>query len=124
MQSLRTTSNAREFETRLRALRNTRTLLDAIDIAEISALRDRIDECDEIARIIISAMDVNSTAQCVASSVENALLALDHFATERGEIYDSTTTNDGSVDGWGWDPDCDSEDSMSWRVTIRIGGGA
>jgi hypothetical protein len=119
MQSLRDTNDAREFETRLRSLRNTGRQLDAIDLAEISALRDRIDECDEIARIIISSMHVDATAQCVASSVENALLAVDHFAVARGEQHDSTTTNDGSIDAWGWN-DKTTDGEMSWRATIRI----
>jgi hypothetical protein len=119
MQCLRTTTDAREFEIRLRALRHTGRQLDAIDIAEISSLRTRIDECDEIARIVISSMHVDATAQCVASSVENALLAVDHFASARGEQYDSTTTNDGSVDAWGWS-ESTREGDMNWRVTIRI----
>ena len=119
MQCLRTTTDAREFETRLRALRNTGRQLDAIDIAEISALRNRIDECDEIARIIISSMHVDATAQCVASSMENALLAVDHFATARGEQSDSTTTNDGTIDAWGWSDET-PDGEMSWRATIRI----
>ena len=119
MQCLRTTTDAREFETRLRALRNTGRQLDSIDIAEISALRNRIDECDEIARIIISSMHVDATAQCVASSVENALLAVDHFAVARGDNYDSTTTNDNTIDAWGWSDET-PDGEMSWRVTIRI----
>jgi hypothetical protein len=119
MQCLRTTTDAHEFETRLRALRNINTQLDAIDIAEISALRNRIDECDEIARIIISAMHVDSAAQCVASTVENALLAVDHFASARGENYDSTMTNDGTIDAWGWTHET-PEGEMAWRCTIRI----
>lgn len=119
MQCLRTTTDAREFETRLRALRNTGRQLDAIDLAEITSLRNRIDECDEIARIIISSMHVDAAAQCVASSVENALLAVDHFASARGESYDSTTTNDGTIDAWGWSDET-PEGEMSWRCTIRI----
>jgi hypothetical protein len=119
MQCLRTTTDAREFETRLRALRNTGRQLDATDIAEIAILRNRIDECDEIARIIISSMHVDATAQCVASSIENALLAVDHFAAARGEQHDSTITNDGTIDAWGW-TDETPDGEMSWRVTIRI----
>ena len=119
MQCLRTTTDAREFETRLTALRHTGTQLDATDLAEISALRNRIDECDEIARIIISSMHVDAPAQCVASSVETALLAVDHFADARGDNYDSTTTNDGTIDAWGWS-ESTREGEMSWRATIRI----
>lgn len=119
MQCLRTTTDAREFETRLRALRNTRTQLDAIDLAEISAMRNRIDECDEIARLIISASNVDAIASCVASTVENAVLAVDHFASARGEQYDFTTTNDGTIDAWGW-AEQTPEGEMAWRVTIRI----
>ena len=119
MQCLRTTTDAREFKTRLTALRHTGTQLDATDLAEISALRNRIDECDEIARIIISSMHVDAPAQCVASSVETALLAVDHFADARGDNYDSTTTNDGTIDAWGWS-ESTREGEMSWRATIRI----
>lgn len=119
MQTLRDTTDAREFETQLRALRNTQTQLDAIDLAEIVSLRNRIDECDEIARIVMSAMNVDAIANCVASSVENALLAVDHFAQVRGEQYDSTTTNDGTIDAWGWSDET-PEGEMSWRCTIRI----
>ena len=119
MQCLRETLDAREFETRLVALRNSRTQLDARNLAEIEMLRNRIDECDEIARIIISSMHVDATAQCVASSVENALLAVDHFAVARGDNHDSTTTNDGTIDAWGWSDET-PDGEMSWRVTIRI----
>ena len=119
MQCLRETIDAREFETRLRALRNTGRRLDAIDLAEISALRNRIDEIDKIERIIISSMHVDATAQCVASSIDNALLAVDHFAVARGDNYDSTTTNDGTIDAWGWSDET-PEGEMSWRATIRI----
>ena len=119
MQTLRETTDAREFETQLRALRNTGRHLDAIDIAEISALRTRIDECEEIARVVMSAMDVDAVASCVASSVDNALLAVDHFASARGENYDSTIMNDGSIDAWGWSDET-PEGEMAWRVTIRI----
>ena len=119
MQCLRETTDAREFETRLRALRNVNRQLDAIDLAEIASLRTRIDECDEIARIVIAAMDVDAPAQCVASSIENALLAVDQFAVARGEQYDSTTTNDGTIDAWGWSDET-PDGEMAWRVTIRI----
>lgn len=119
MQCLRTTTDAREFEARLRALRHNQTQLDSTDIAEISAMRNRIDECDEIARIIISAMDVDSVAHCVASSTETALLAVDKFSAARGEMYDSTITNDGTIDAWGWSDET-PDGEMAWRCTIRI----
>ena len=64
-------------------------------------------------------MHVDATAQCVASSVENALLAVDHFAVARGDNYDSTTTNDNTIDAWGWSDET-PDGEMSWRVTIRI----
>jgi hypothetical protein len=124
MQSLRDTTDPREFNTRLVGLINTDTPLTMIDYAEIDAMRSRINEIDEIGRAITRTLGDNDIASCVASSVETALLAIDKYASSRGESHDSTTRNDGSIDAWGWDPDCDSEDSMSWRVTIRIGGGA
>ena len=119
MQTLRETTDAREFETQLRALRNTCRHLDAIDLAEISAMRNRIDECEEIARIVRSAMDVDAVAHCVASSVENALLAVDLIASARGEQYDSTILNAGTIDAWGWSDET-PDGEMAWRVTIRI----
>ena len=119
MQCLRTTIDAREFETRLIALRNSGTQLDATDIAEITMLRNRIDEIYEILRIMQSVTSDGAIASCVASSVETALLAVDFYATERGEQHDSTITNDGSVDAWGWS-ESTREGDMNWRVTIRI----
>ena len=119
MQCLRETTDAREFETRLRALRHTNTRLDAVDLAEIASLRTRIDECDEIARIIISAMHVDEVGRGVASSIENALLAVDRFASVRGEQYDSTVENDGTIDAWGWSDET-PEGEMSWRARIAI----
>lgn len=119
MQCLRETTDAREFETRLCALRHTARHLDAIDIAEIATMRKRIDECDEIARIIVCAMNVNAPAQCVASSVDNALLAVDLFSIARCEQFDSTIRNDGSVDAWGWSEET-TDGEMNWRCTIRI----
>ena len=124
MQSLRDTTDPREFETRLVNLVNTRQHLDATDLAEIDAMRSRINEIDEIGRAITRTLGDTHIASCSASSVETALLAIDQYASSRKESHDSTTRNDGSIDAWGWDPDCDSEDSMTWRVTIRIGGGA
>ena len=119
MQTLRDTTDAREFETQLRALRNTRRHLDATDLAEIDAMRNRIDEIDEIGRAITRTLGDNDIASCLASSVENALLAVDHFAIARGEQYDSTILNDGTIDAWGWSDET-PEGEMSWRCTIRI----
>jgi hypothetical protein len=119
MQSLRETLDAREFETRLTALRHTGRQLDATDLAEIATMRNRIDEIYEILRIMQSVTSDDATALCVASSVETALLAVDWYATERGEQHDSTITNDNSVDAWGWS-ESTREGDMNWRVTIRI----
>ena len=119
MQCLRTTTDAREFETRLRALRNTGRQLDAIDLAEIEVMRNRIDEIDEILRIMLSVSSDGAIASCVASSVKTALLAVDCYAQQTGEQYDSTMTNDNSVDAWGWS-ESTREGDMNWRVTIRI----
>jgi hypothetical protein len=119
MQTLRDTTDAREFETQLRALRNTGRHLDATDLAEIDALRNRIDEIEEINRVMRSVTSDDAIASCVASSVENALLAVDRYAQESGEQYDSTIKNDGSIDAWGWS-ESTREGDMNWRVTIRI----
>lgn len=125
MQWLREATDSREFETRLQALRNTRRHLDSIDLAEISALRNCIDECENTARIIISAIQRNEPAQCVASSWDNALFAVDLFSLNRGEQYDSTILDGGSIDAWGWSDET-PDGEMSWRATIRIteGGSA
>jgi len=119
MQCLRDTTDAREFETRLTALRHTGRKLDAIDLAEIKAMRNCIDECDEIARLLCAAIAQNESAKCVASSFATAILAVDNFAAARSEQYDSTTTNDGTIDAWGWSDET-PEGEMSWRCTIRI----
>ena len=119
MQCLRETLDAREFETRLHALRNSNTRLDAIDRAEISEIRTRVNECAEIARSINASLAHDESAKCVASSQNNALLAVDHFATERGDSHDSTVLNDGSIDAWGWSEET-PDGEMTWRVTIRI----
>jgi len=123
MQSLRDTTDPREFETRLVGLLNTRTLLNAIDLAEIDAMRSRINEIDEIGRAITRTLSDNDIASCSASSVETALLAIDQYADQRGELSDYTSNNDGSLDAWGWDPECDCESAMTWRVCIRITNG-
>ena len=54
-----------------------------------------------------------------ANHHQNALLAVDHFAVARGDNHDSTTTNDGTIDAWGW-TDETPDGEMSWRATIRI----
>jgi hypothetical protein len=89
------------------------------DLEEIATLSIRIDEIYQILRIMQSVSSDDATALCVASSVETALLAVDSYATERGELHDSTITNDGSVDAWGWS-ESTREGEMNWRVTIRI----
>ena len=119
MQCLRETLDAREFETRLTAMRYAGTRLDAIDLAEIAAMRNCIDECDEIARLIRGAIAQDESAKCVASCVATALLAVDDFAASRSEHWDSTKTNDGTIDAWGW-TDETPEGEMAWRCTIRI----
>ena len=119
MQCLRETLDAREIETRLHALAESSTKLDASDLAEISEIRTRVNECAEIARLINASLAHDEPAKCVASSQNNALLAVDHFATERGEQHDSTILNDGSIDAWGWSEET-PDGEMTWRVTIRI----
>ena len=118
MQSLRETLDATEFKTRLHALAESSTQLDMSDLEEIATLSIRIDEIYQICRIMQRAR-CDETALCVASSVETALLAVDSYATKRGEQHDSTITNDGSVDAWGWS-ESTREGDMNWRVTIRI----
>ena len=119
MQCLRETLDAREFETRLVALRNSRTQLDARNLAEIEMLRNRIDECDEIARLIRDSTCLDQAANCVASSVANAIIALDRYQESMGGAFDTTTQNDGTIDAWGW-TDETPDGEMSWRATIRI----
>ena len=61
MQSLRETLDATEFKTRLRALAESSTKLDATDLAEIATLRNRIDEIDNI----VQAMRLRPASRCV-----------------------------------------------------------
>jgi hypothetical protein len=117
MQSLRTTTDAREFETRLRALAESSTKLDATDLAEISALRNRIDEIDNI----VQAMHNPARwTRLTASTAEIAITATEKYAELQGHLTDCATENDGSIDAWGWHPGDDSESEMIWRVRIAI----
>lgn len=119
MQSLRETLDAREFETRLTALRRSGRRLDASDLAEITMLRNRVEEIEEINRVMRSVSSNDAIASCVASGITTALLAVERYAQERGEQYDSTITNEQSVDAWGWSESTRDGD-MNWRCTIRI----
>jgi hypothetical protein len=119
MQCLRETLDAREFETRLTALRHTGRSFDASDLAEITMLRNRVDEIEEIHRVMRSVSSDDAIASCVASGVTTALLAVECYAQERGEQFDCTITNESSVDAWGWS-ESTREGDMNWRVTIRI----
>jgi hypothetical protein len=117
MQSLRTTNDAREFETRLRALAESSTKLDATDLAEISALRNRIDEIDNIVQAM---RNPARWTRLTASTAEIAITATEKFAELNGHRTDCATENDGSIDAWGWHPGDDSESEMIWRVRLRI----
>ena len=121
MQCLRETIDAREFETRLRALRNTGRHLDAIDRAEISALRNRIDEIDNIVQAM---RNPARWTRLTASTAEIAITATEKYAELQGHLTDGATENDGSIDAWGWHPGDDSESEMIWRVRIAITEGA
>jgi hypothetical protein len=98
--------------------------------ARLAAAAVRIDDsatrADEIAAFIASMNNPSKWTTLTASSATIALSALRQYASNRGELWDTATENDGSVDAWGWDPDCDSESEMAWRVRIRItkGGAA
>jgi hypothetical protein len=117
MQCLRETCDALEFETRLRALRHTQTQLDAIDLAEIATMRNRIDEIDNIVQAM---RNPARWTRLTASTAEIAITATEAFAELQNHRTDCATENDGSIDAWGWDPDDDSESEMIWRVRIRI----
>ena len=117
MQSLRTTTDAREFETRLRALAESSTKLDATDLAEIATMRNRIDEIDNIVQAM---RNPARWTRLTASEAEIAITATEKFAELNGHRTDCATENDGSIDAWGWHPGDDSESEMIWRVTIRI----
>jgi hypothetical protein len=123
MQSLRTTNDAQEFETRLRALRNTQAgaNIDAIDFAEIATMRNRIDEIDNIVQAM---RKPTQWTRLTASTAEIAITATEKYAELQGHQTDCATENDGSIDAWGWHPGDDSESEMIWRVRIRITEGA
>ena len=99
MQSLRTTNDAQEFETRLRALRNTQAgaNLDAIDRAEIATMRNRIDEIDNIVQAM---RKPTQWTRLTASTAEIAITATEKFAELQGHLTDCATENDGSIDAW------------------------
>ena len=98
--------------------------------ARLAAAAVRIDDsatrADEIAAFIASMNNPSKWTTLTASSATIALSALRQYASNRGELWDTATENDGSIDAWGWDPNCDNEDSMAWRVRVRItkGGAA
>lgn len=128
MQYLRETNDAREFDTRLRALRNTQSgaNLDAIDFAEIATMRNRIDEIDNIVRAMLDPTQWN---QLTASEAEIAITATEKYAEINGHLTDCATENDGSIDAWGWNlsEDCEiwrvrTASEMIWRVRIAITG--
>ena len=121
MQSLRTTNDAQEFETRLRGLRNSNTRLDAIDRAEIATMRNRIDEIDNIVQAM---RNPARWTRLTASTAEIAITATEKYAELQGHLTDCATENDGSIDAWGWHPGDDSESEMIWRVRIAITEGA
>ena len=123
MQSLRTTNDAQEFETRLRALRNTQAgaNFDAIDRAEIATMRNRIDEIDNIVQAM---RKPTQWTRLTASTAEIAITATEKYAELQGHLTDCATENDGSIDAWGWHPSDDSESEMIWRVRIAITEGA
>jgi len=87
---------------------------------------DNANRAEEIATFITSMNNPAKWTTLTASSVTIALSALRQYASNRGELYDTAIENDGSIDAWGWDPDCDSESEMTWRVRVRItkGGAA
>ena len=123
MQSLRTTNDAQEFETRLRRLFNTQAgaNFDAIDRAEIATMRNRIDEIDNI---VYAMRNPARWTRLTASTAEIAITATEKYAELQGHLTDCATENDGSIDAWGWHPGDDSESEMIWRVRIAITEGA
>ena len=87
---------------------------------------DSATRTDEIETLIESMRNPANWTTLTASSATIALSALRQYASNRYELYEAVPENDGSIDAWGWDPNCDDEDSMTWRVRIRItkGGAA
>lgn len=88
-------------------------------------IEDSANRAEEIAAFIAS-MNNPSKTTMTASSATIALSALRQYAINRGELWDTSTENDGSINAWGWDPNCDSDSKMAWRVRVRItkGGAA
>lgn len=120
MQSLRTTNDAREFETRLLAMRNTPAGANfdgVIDRAEIATMRNRINEIDNIVQAM---RNPARWTRLTASTAEIAITATEKYAELNGHCTDCAMENDGSVDAWGWHPGDDSESEMTWRVRIAI----
>jgi hypothetical protein len=85
---------------------------------------DSATRTDEIESFLASMRNPAKWTTLTASSETIALSALRQYAVSRGEMHQFAIENDGSIDAWGWDPDCDSESEMTWRVRIRIKGGA
>ena len=78
---------------------------------------------NEIESICAAMSNAAEWPTLTASTVEIAVAAIGQYADQRGELSDYTSNNDGSIDGWGWDPECDCESEMTWRVCIRITNG-
>jgi hypothetical protein len=89
-------------------------------------LTDLTNRANEIEAICTAMCNTLEWQTLTASTVEIALAAIGQYADQRGEICDYAFENDGAIDGWGWDPECDCESTMSWRVRIIItkGGAA
>jgi|GEM_PF-3890353 len=119
MQCLRETLDAREFETRLTALRHTGRKLDAIDLAEIEAMRNRIDDCDTVRRAIDASLPYETHAVAEVASMENAIAAIVEYAKSRGEDYDTAEENDGIILAWGY-PLSDESENILWYVRLRV----
>jgi len=98
--------------------------------ARLAQAAARVDDSatrtDEIETLIASMRNPANWTTLTASSATIALSALRQYGVSRGEMHQFVFENDGSIDAWGWDPDCDSESEMTWRVRIRItkGGAA
>lgn len=78
---------------------------------------------NEIESICAAMSNAAERPTLTASTVEIAVAAIGQYADQRGELSDYTSNNDGSIDGWGWDPECDTESALSWRVCIQITNG-
>jgi hypothetical protein len=119
MQCLRETLDAREFETRLTALRHTGRRFDASDLAEITILRNRVDDCDTVRRAIDASLPYETHAVAEVGSMENAIAAIVDYARSRGEDYDTAEENDGIILAWGYPLSDESEDIL-WYVRLRV----